>query len=160
MAAFLFTGGIVLFVFESHLPMPLPFLKVGLANISTVLSLLVLGNVEMVIIIVLRVIAGSLLTGTFMTTESTLDLAAGLVFGGIAFAAEGWAKDLFSPIGISLLGSFAYLVIQLVAIRFVLLPTLPFMFLLPQLSLFTLLGGVAIGWISLRLQFVMREFPA
>lgn len=61
--ALLTAVGIALFVIESFVPTPLPFLKIGFANISSVVAIMSLGVPQMFIVVMLRVVIGSLLVG-------------------------------------------------------------------------------------------------
>lgn len=155
--ALLAAVGVALFVIESYVPMPLPFLKVGLANISSVIALLMLGPSAMVTVVVLRVVVGSLMVGSFMSPTFLLALAAG-TSSAIAMAATKWGTgNLFSALGLSLIGSFTHVGVQILIVRFVYVQSAGVLHLLPLLFVTALVGGVVVGGISLRLFKALKE---
>ena len=60
------TGGLVLFLFESLIPRPLPWLKPGLANIATLYALQKFGLRESLSVTLLRICVGGIILGTFL----------------------------------------------------------------------------------------------
>ena len=57
--------GVILHRLEALLPLPSPWIKLGLANLMTLVSLVFLGFKEAVIVTFLRVVIGSILKGDF-----------------------------------------------------------------------------------------------
>lgn len=149
--------GVALFVVESYIPMPLPFLKIGLANISGVIALMLLGVSSMFAVVALRVILGSFLVGTFMSPAFVLAISAGLLSSAAMAAVYSARHDLFSAFGLSLIGSVVHVIIQLMIVRFVYAQNAAVLFLLPLLLLTALAGGVTVGWISLRLLNSLKQ---
>ncbi len=149
--AFLSATGIALFVLESYIPMPLPFLKIGLANISSVIALVMLGAAPMFGVVLFRVVAGSLLSGSFLSPAFVLAIAAGIVAAAAMATARLALKNLFSPFGLSLIGSFVHVGVQLLIVRYVYVQNAAVGHLLPLLLVTALIGGAVVGGISLRL---------
>lgn len=149
--------GIALFVVESYIPMPLPFLKIGLANISSVLALLMLGPSAMLGVVALRVTVGSLLVGTFLSPAFILASAAGMISAGAMALTKVTTKNLFSALGLSLIGSVVHVVVQLMIVRFVFVQNAVVFNLIPLLLLTALVGGFVVGLISLRLIISLKE---
>ena len=58
--------GVILHRLEAHLPLPSPWIKLGLANLMTLVALVFLGFKEAVIVTFLRVVIGSILGGIFL----------------------------------------------------------------------------------------------
>jgi heptaprenyl diphosphate synthase len=58
--------GVILHRLEALLPLPSPWIKLGLANLMTLVALVFLGFKEAVIVTFLRVVLGSILGGTFL----------------------------------------------------------------------------------------------
>ena len=56
---------VILHRLEALLPLPSPWIKLGLANLMTLVSLVFLGFKEAVIVTFLRVVIGSILKGDF-----------------------------------------------------------------------------------------------
>jgi len=58
--------GVILDRLEALFPLPTPWIKLGLANLMTLVVLFYLGTREAFIVTLLRVILGSILAGTFL----------------------------------------------------------------------------------------------
>ena len=58
--------GIILYRLEALLPLPTKWVKLGLANLMTLMALIYLGTREAFIVTLLRVILGSSLAETFL----------------------------------------------------------------------------------------------
>jgi len=76
--ALLAAVGISLFILESFIPMPLPFLKIGFTNISSVVALILLVPGAMYLVVAIRIVAGSVLVGSFLGPSFLLAVAGGL----------------------------------------------------------------------------------
>jgi len=63
---------------ESLLPSPVPWLKFGLANIITLITLMLYGFRPAIMVTLIRVLISSLFTGTFPGPAFLLSLGAGL----------------------------------------------------------------------------------
>lgn len=155
--AFLSAAGSALFVLESYIPMPLPFLKIGLANISSVIGLMVLGTTGMLTVVALRVVVGSFLVGTFMSPAFVLAFSAGVASAAAMAIVKATTRNFFSPFGLSLIGSVTHVVAQLMIVRFVYVENAGVLQLLPLLLLTALIGGSVVGWISIRLLSALQQ---
>jgi heptaprenyl diphosphate synthase len=157
LTAFLGAAGIALFVLEAYIPAPVPFLKIGLANISSVIALVVMGTPGMLVVVGLRVVVGSLLVGTFMSPAFVLALAAGVTAASAMALTRLVTREFFSPIGLSLIGSLVHVVVQLVIVRYVYVQNAAVFQLLPVLLFTACVGGLIVGWISVRLLHALQE---
>lgn len=91
LSAILLAMSLVIFIVESQLPefIPIPGIKLGLANVITLISLYTVGKKESFIILILRIILGSIFTGNMITALYSL-------CGGVfCFFAETAALYLF-----------------------------------------------------------------
>lgn len=68
-------GAVGAYVFESLLPMPFPWARVGLSNIFVVVSLFAFGFTDALMVNMARVIAGNLLTGILLSPAFVFSLA-------------------------------------------------------------------------------------
>jgi len=153
---FLTAAGTALFVLESLVPLPLPFLKVGLANISTLLALLVSGPADAISVVFLRVLAGSLLTGSFLGPAFILAMTAGLAAGAVMALLRTGAGRLFGPVGLSLAGSTAHVSTQLALVMLLYVRNAAVAHVFPLLLLTALVGGLLVGLVTARL---LRALP-
>jgi heptaprenyl diphosphate synthase len=139
---------ITLHIFEALLPvaqiMPIPGAKLGLANIVTLLTLVLLGFREGLLVVLLRSFLGSLLGGTFLGTTFFLSLS-GALFSGLAMGLLYYfAGGRFSLIGISVCGAICHNLGQLLAAAILIQQVGIFMYL-PYLLLFALPTGYFTG---------------
>lgn len=111
--ALLSAYAIALHGFESLLPTPIPWLRLGLANIITLVALCLYGTRVAMMVTLIRVTLSSLFTGTFLGPSFMLSLGGGitstLAMGSVMYL----APRLFSPIGLSLIGALFHNITQL-----------------------------------------------
>jgi len=143
--------GTSLFVLESLIPLPIPFLKIGLANISTLLALILSGPADALIVVFLRVLAGSLLTGSFFGPSFILSLAAGVVSAAAMSILRRLSGPAFGPVGLSLAGSSAHVLTQLAVVALLYVRNAAVIQLLPLLLFTALVGGIVVGLITSKL---------
>jgi heptaprenyl diphosphate synthase len=98
---------------EAMLPSPIPWLRLGLANIITLTALVLFGFRTAIMITLIRVMLGSLFTGTFLGPSFMLSLGGG-VCGTCAMGTMlVVSRKLFGPVGLSLIGSLFHNAAQL-----------------------------------------------
>lgn len=148
---FLASMGTALFVLESLIPLPLPFLKVGLANISTLITLIIAGPVDALIVVFLRVLVGSLVTGSFFGPSFILAMSAGLVSAAVMGGVRAATGRAFGPVGVSLAGSSAHVLTQIAIVALVYVRSVVVVHLFPVLLATALVGGVVVGIVTARL---------
>jgi heptaprenyl diphosphate synthase len=128
---------------ESSLPSPLPGIKPGLANIITIIVLLRFGWRAAVWVSLLRVMAGSLLLGTFLSPTFMLSLTGALSSLTILALAMRLPGRGFSAIGLSILAALAHIGGQFLLAYLWFIPHHGLWNLLPVLlSLATILGMI------------------
>lgn len=100
-------------ILEAAIPGPGPWFKMGLANIFTLVAFFHLGFRAAAMVSIIRVLAGSLALGTFLSPTFFLSLSGALgavVLMGIA----QYFPFKTGPIGISILASMAHMASQVV----------------------------------------------
>ena len=125
---------------EAAIPLPLPGVKPGLANIVTLIVLYQFGWRAAVWVSLLRIVAGALALGTFLTPTFVMSLSGGLASLLMLGLAVHLPRRWFGPVGLSVLAAFAHIGAQLGVVGVWLMPGVN---LLPLLSVF--LGA---AWIS------------
>lgn len=108
---FLVSQGLVLHYIESFIPVLAPGAKLGLANIVTLITLIVFGFKEAFVVIILRSLLGPLLGGsvTGIIYSLTGGLLSGLIMGLLKYRLDKY----FSLIGISTFGAIFHNIGQL-----------------------------------------------
>ena len=112
--ALLSAYAIALHGFESLVPMPIPWLRVGLANIITLTTLILFGFRAAMMVTLVRVTLASLFIGSFLGPGFILSMGGG-VLGTIAMGLVlALAPRTFGPVGLSLIGAFFHNLAQLI----------------------------------------------
>lgn len=144
-------AAIVLTVAEAALPLPLPGVKPGLANIITLVVLARWGWREAAWVALLRVLVGSLLLGQFLAPGFFLSLAGSLLSLVVLGAAAQLPGRWFGPVSHSVLAAFAHIGGQLVVARLWLVPHDGVFYLVPVFALAATVFGLVNGLIAARL---------
>ncbi|MGC3962928.1 MAG: Gx transporter family protein [Rhodocyclaceae bacterium] len=141
----------MLSVAEAAIPMPLPGVKPGLANIVVLLVLSRHGWREAAWVALLRVLAGGLLLGQFMAPGFFLSLAGSLTSLTVLALAARLPARWFGPVSLSVLAAFAHIGGQLVLARLWLVPHDGLWALSPVFAAAALLFGTINGLVTARL---------
>src|SRR5690554_2693672 len=145
--AALATLAIAIHVAESTLPMPLPGAKPGLANVVIIAALLLFGWRTAAWVSLLKVLAGSIVAGTFLSPTFVLSLSGAIA----AMAATGlvWAlrPALLGPMGYSVLAAMAHMAAQFHVAWLLFIPHPALFNLLPILMTLALIFGLTSGMI-------------
>ena len=149
-------AAIVLTVAEAAIPLPLPGVKPGLANIVTLVVLARWGWREAVWVSLLRVLAGSLLLGQFFAPGFFLSLSGALASLLVLGLAMHLPARWFGPVSHSILAAFAHIGAQLVVARLWLVPHDGVFYLVPVFALAAVAFGLVNGLVASRL---LAELP-
>ena len=136
---------------ESVLPSPMPGVKPGLANIITLYAMYRFNFRTAIWVSILRVFATSLILGQFLSPTFMLSLAGSLLSLLTLYFSIKLPSRFFSPIGLSVLSSFAHITGQLLLVRLWLIPHASIYYLIPIYSAAALAFGLINGWITYRL---------
>ena len=136
---------------ESVLPSPMPGVKPGIANIITLYAMYRFNFRTAIWVSILRVFATSLILGQFLSPTFMLSLAGSLLSLLTLYFSIKLPSRFFSPIGLSVLSSFAHITGQLLLVRLWLIPHASIYYLIPIYSTAALAFGLINGWITYRL---------
>ncbi|HEY0664577.1 MAG TPA: Gx transporter family protein [Gallionella sp.] len=141
---------LMLTVLENAIPSPLPGVKPGLANIVTLIVLARYGWRVAAWVTLLRVVAGSLLFGSFLAPGFFLSLA-GAVLSLLALAvARHLPAHWFGPVSHSIHAAFAHIAGQLAVVYLWLIPHSGIAYLIPVFAAAALVFGTVNGLIAAR----------
>ena len=144
-------AAIALTVAEAAIPLPLPGVKPGLANIVILIVLMRYGWRDAVWVSLLRVLAASLLLGQFLAPGFFLSLSGAL----LSLAALGLSvhlpRRLFGPVSHSVIAAFAHIGGQLLVARLWLVPHDGVFYLAPVFFGAALVFGLSNGLIAAHL---------
>jgi heptaprenyl diphosphate synthase len=135
--------------FEYLLPSPIPWLRLGLANIITLVALVLYGFRIALMVTLIRVILASIFTGTFLGPAFIISLGGGTA----SIAAMGLiykiSNNLFGPVGLSLIGALFHNIAQLTLAYFLFIQRLEAILIIsPVIILIGALTGVVNGVVS------------
>ena len=150
-------AAIGLALIDAAIPLPLPGVKPGLSNIVTLIVLSRYGWRWAAWVSGLRVVAGGLLLGQFLSPGFLLSLSGALA----SLLALGLASRLprrwFGPVGWSVLAAFSHIGGQLLLARLWLIPHNGVFYLLPLFSAAALAFGIINGLIAARLLAELKD---
>lgn len=135
--------------FESLLPTPIPWLRLGLANIITLTTLLLYGLRAAIMVTLIRVILGSLFTGTFLGPAFILSFGGGVTSTFAMGIVVSLIPKLFGPVGLSLIGALFHNIAQLFLAYFLFIQRIEAILLIsPVIILLGTLTGTVNGVVS------------
>jgi heptaprenyl diphosphate synthase len=150
---------VVLHTLETLLPSPLPWLRLGSANILTVAALVLFGSRAAWTLTLARIVIGSLLVGNLFAPAFFLSLSGGICATALMTLLWQLAGRLVGPVGLSAVGAVGHAAGQmLVASVLVRHPDL--WRLWPPLFLFSVISGLAIGLLTTLLLERLRRHAA
>ena len=145
------TAAIVLTVAEAAIPLPLPGVKPGLANIVILIVLLRWGWRDAVWVALLRVFAGSLLLGQLFAPGFFLSLAGSLASLATLGLATHLPRRWFGPVSLSVLAAFSHIGGQVVLARLWLVPHDGVFYLVPVFAAAATVFGLINGLVAAKL---------
>jgi heptaprenyl diphosphate synthase len=99
--------------FEALIPSPIPWLRLGLANIIALTALVLFGFRTAMMITLIRVMLGSIFAGTFLGPSFILSLGGGIAGMCAMGTMRGISRKIFGPVGLSLIGALFHNAAQL-----------------------------------------------
>jgi heptaprenyl diphosphate synthase len=136
---------------EAAIPLPIPGVKPGLANIVTLIVLYRHGWRMAAWVAVLRIVAGALALGQFLTPAFVLSFSGGLM----SLFTLAWAMHLprrwFGPVGLSVLAAFAHIGTQLLVVDLWLMPGGSLLALMPLFLTAAWITGLGNGLATVHL---------
>lgn len=141
-------ASLVLFLFEALIPAPLPWVRLGLANVMTVSVLYLYGARDALLLTLVRVVLGSLLVGAFFAPAFFLSLGGGVLAVAAMAAARALGSRRLSIVGVSVAGAVAHNAGQLAVLSLFFLRGADAVRLLPYLTLSATLLGALIGFVA------------
>jgi heptaprenyl diphosphate synthase len=143
----------VLQVAESLLPHPVPGVRLGLANIITVIAMVYIGPASAVELAVLRTLVSSMILGTFLTPTFVLSFSGGVVSALVMvllYRLSGRGPFSFGLIGISVGGSVSHLATQVALVYLLFIRNSGVLWLWPWLGLAAVVTGILTGMIAVQ----------
>jgi heptaprenyl diphosphate synthase len=151
----------VLQISESFIPHPIPGLRLGLANMLTLVALVTLGFRAALEISILRTVLSAFVMGTFMSPAFILSLLAAvvssLVMGFFYWLSGFHGRYRLSLIGISILGALSHNMVQLFLAYLLLVRHRGIFVFAPWLCLGAVFMGLITGVVARKVCIKLRE---
>ena len=151
---------VVLHSVETLLPTPVPWLRVGLANIMTLAALYLFDGKAAWTVSLTRLGVASLLLGRLFTPGFWLALCGVIMATSVMIIVYRIAVDKLSPIGVSTLGAAAHATGQIFAARLLVIQHEAIWQIFPLFLFFTVFAGILTGWLTTLFLEQARQHPA
>jgi heptaprenyl diphosphate synthase len=139
---------VALYTVENLIPLPIPWLRIGIGNVGVLLALYMLTPIDGFFVLLIKVIIGSLLSGRFLSPFFFFALGAGVPSYWIMAGMKKFLGRVFGPLGVSVAGAVTHNLFQLVVAYFLLMNSLKLLYLIPVLILIGTLSGLLVGSIT------------
>lgn len=149
-----------LHVLETLLPTPVPWLRLGLANIMTLTALYLYGGRAAWTVSLARVGIGALVLGRLFSPGFWLSIAGAIVATSAMIIMYRVAARRLSPIGISAIGAAGHALGQVLAARLLIIQHAAIWQITPLFLLFTVFSGILTGWLAAGLLEQLGQHPA
>ena len=145
---------------ETLLPTPVPWLRLGLANIITLAALYLYDGRAAWTVSLARVGIGSLLLGRLFSPGFWLALVGTIVATSAMIVLYRVAGRRLSPIGISAIGAAGHALGQILAAQLLIIQHTAIWQIFPVFLFFTVFSGILTGWLATGLLEQLRQHPA
>jgi len=132
-----------------YLPMAVPGVKFGFANIVTLICVYFLGARAAILVAVLRALLGSLISGVIFAPQMLMSLAGALSAALVMVGLRKYSGDLFSPVGISVAGATTHIIMQLFVVS-VVVGSFSMYYYLPVAGNLSIITGVLNGYVFIK----------
>ncbi|MBW6515389.1 MAG: Gx transporter family protein [Candidatus Cloacimonetes bacterium] len=136
-----------IYILESFIPKPLPFMKIGLANVIPLILILTRNYREAFLVMFAKILLGGFITGTLFSPTTILSFSGSV----ISFSIMVFLFIIpinFSIIGISLAGAVSHNFGQLLMVRLLLIKESEIFYLTPLLIILGMITGAITGYIA------------
>ncbi len=131
---------------EAMIPTPVPWLRLGLANIITLTTIYLYGLRAGMTVTLTRVFIRSLLAGTFLGPAFIMSLGGGVVSTLAMWAVIAMFRGLLGPVTVSIFGALAHNIMQLFLAYFLFVKQIRAILLVsPVIITFGIITGVFNG---------------
>ena len=152
--------GVVLHRLEILIPLPSPWIKLGLANVMTLVTLIFFGLRDAVTVTLLRIMLGAIIGGTFLSPTFFLSLSGGAMSVFVMSWVYCYGKSPFSLVGVSVCAAYTHTLTTVICVYFFWVQQEFIFKLLPIFFMFTLFAGILTGIIGnfIAKKLTEREF--
>ncbi len=136
---------VALYTVENLIPLPIPWLRIGVGNIGVLLALYMLSPVDGFFVLLIKIVIGSLLSGRFLSPFFLFALGAGIPSYWIMVATKKLLGRWFGPVGVSVAGAVSHNIFQLAIAYLIVVQSVTIFYLAPILVVLGTVAGALIG---------------
>jgi heptaprenyl diphosphate synthase len=142
-------SAVILYILETFIPKPMPWLRFGLGNIFILITLYSLGFRFALLVTLLKSIIGALVVGGLFTPAFLFSISGGLTSLCVMAIFLSLFPYLFSPIGISIWGAITHNLTQLLVASLLFIGKIEVLYLFPFFIILSIITGTITGIITL-----------
>ena len=131
------------------LPLAIPGVKFGFANIITLICIYFLDAQAALLVAALRALLGSLISGVIFAPQMLMSLAGALLAALVMIGLRKYTRDYFSPVGISVAGATAHIIAQLFVVS-VVVGSFSMYYYLPVAGNLSIITGILNGYVFIK----------
>ncbi|MCX7910295.1 MAG: Gx transporter family protein [Endomicrobia bacterium] len=138
-------------ILESFLPHPIPAVRLGLANLISLVALINYGFKFAIKVVIARTLLSSLFLGTFLSVSFFLSFFSGIVSTFVMwlfFLISYFSFLKLSCLGISVIGAVTHNLTQILIVYLLFIPQKTIFWITPFLIFFGVVSGSINGWIG------------
>jgi heptaprenyl diphosphate synthase len=158
--ALFIAAAVTMHAIETLLPTPVPWLRLGLANIMTLAALYLYDSRAAWTVSLSRVGVGALLLGRLFSPGFWLALTGTIIATTVMIVLHRFAGRRLSPVGISTAGAAGHALGQIMAARLLIIQHAAIWQIFPLFLFFAIVAGVLTGWLAAGLLEKLRQHPA
>lgn len=155
--AFLASLCLFLSAIEYVIPKPLPFMRLGLANMPIIIALYLLNRKELFLLVLLKIIGQGFITGTFFSYIFLFSATGSFTAGLAMLFIHRIGKNAVSAVGISLIGSLANTTTQILMSRIILFGE-AVQYIAPVLLVSGIITGLLLGFFTANFMHMSKWF--
>lgn len=138
---------VVLGYMENFIPTPVPFIRIGLANIPILIAVVMLDSKTAMSIAVLKSIILPIVSGNFFI-KIIIGLPSSVVSTAGMILIFYFLKKYVSAVSVGAVGGYIHIMLQIVLIKFFFIKYLDIYSVLPYFSIFGTLTGIFTGLLT------------
>lgn len=136
---------VALYTVENLIPLPVPWLRIGVGNIGVLLALYILSPLDGFFVLLIKVVIGSLFSGRFLSPFFLFALGAGIPSYWIMVGVKKIFGRWMGPVGVSVSGAVTHNVFQLGIAYLIVVHSVNVFYLAPILIVLGTVAGFLIG---------------
>jgi len=142
-------SAVIIYVLETFIPRPFPWMRFGFGNIIVLVTLYLLGFKCGLLVTAMKSILGGLIAGNLFTPAFLFSISGGITSLMAMALLLTIIPEIFSPLGISVAGAVIHNLAQLLVASFLFIGRIEVMHLFPLFIILSVVTGTITGIICL-----------